>query len=57
MGADLLVSGHIACHDGFDVPNGRQIILDSPECPAGYILFPADRPLTHPELVGCLKTI
>jgi hypothetical protein len=57
MDADLLVSGHIACHDGFDVPNDRQIILDCAECPAGYVLFPADRPLTHPELVGCLKTI
>jgi hypothetical protein len=57
MDADLLVSGHIACHDGFDVPNGRQIIVDCAESPAGYLLFPADRPLTHPELLGCLKMI
>ena len=57
MDADLLVSGHIACDDGFDVPNDRQIIIDCAECPAGYLLFPTDRPLTHAELVGCLRTI
>ncbi len=57
MNADLLVSGHIACHEGFDVPNGKQIIIDCAESPAGYILFPTDRPLTHAELVGCVKTI
>ena len=57
MDADLLVSGHIACEAGSDTPNDRQIILDCAECPAGYLLFPADRPLTHAELVGCVKTI
>ena len=57
MDADLLVSGHIACHDGFDVPNDRQIIVDCAELPAGYLLFPTDRPLTHQDLIGCLKLI
>ena len=57
MDADLLVSGHIACHDGFDVPNNRQIIVDCAELPAGYLLFPTDRPLTHQELIACLKLI
>ena len=57
MDADLIVSGHIACETGHDVPNDRQIIIDCAECPAGYLLIPTDRPLTHPELVGCLRTI
>ena len=57
MDADHLVSGHIACHEGFDVPNNRQIIVDCAELPAGYLLFPADRALTHQELVGCLRII
>ena len=57
MDADLLVSGHIACETGFDVPNDRQIIVDCAECPAAYLLFPADRPLTHAELVGCIRTV
>lgn len=56
MGADLLVSGHIASDAGFLVPNDRQVIVDSAESPAGYVLFPTDRPLTHGELVGCVRT-
>ncbi len=52
MDADLLITGHIPCDRGFDVPNDRQLILDSLGRPAGYCLFPADRPLTHPELLN-----
>ena len=55
MDADFLVSGHIASDDGFSVPNARQVIVDCSESPAGFILFPADRPLTHAELVGCVR--
>src|SRR5204863_288322 len=54
MGADLLVSGHIASHDGFAVPNDRQLIVDCAESPGGFVLFPADRELTHQELVACV---
>ena len=43
--------------DGFDVPNDRQVILDSLGSPAAYCLFPADRPLTHDELLACVKTL
>jgi hypothetical protein len=49
--ADLLITGHIPCDRGFDAPNDRQLILDSMEAPAGCCLFPADRPLTHAELL------
>lgn len=55
--ADLLISGHIPCDDGFAVPNERQLILDSHADPACYGLFPADRPLTHTELVGCVAKL
>ncbi len=57
MNAELLISGHIVAEDGFSVPNNRQIILDCAETPAGFILFPTDRPLTHPELVACVRTM
>jgi hypothetical protein len=57
VGADLLVTGHIPCDTGFLAPNGRQLILDSMKSPAGYCLFPADRPLTHAELVRCAGTL
>lgn len=49
--ADLLVSGHIPTDTGFDVPNPRQLIVDCSQNPAAYVLFPADRPITHDELV------
>jgi hypothetical protein len=55
--ADLLITGHIPCDNGFDVPNERQVILDAAKAPACFCLFPADRPLTHAELVGCVGTL
>jgi hypothetical protein len=33
------------------VPNPRQLIVDCSQTPAAYVLFPADRPITHDELV------
>jgi hypothetical protein len=57
MGADLLVSGHVACESGFAVPNDRQVILDCAETPGGYALIPTARPLTHAELVACVRTM
>ncbi len=54
---DLLVSGHIPSETGYDAPNDRQLIVDCCGTPAAYVLFPADRPLTHAELVGCVRTI
>jgi hypothetical protein len=57
MGADLLVSGHVACEAGFAVPNDRQVILDCAESPGGYALIPTGRPLTHAELVACVRTM
>ncbi len=55
--ANLLITGHTPCERGFDVPNDRQLILDATGSPACYCLFPADRPLTHRELVGCVGTL
>jgi hypothetical protein len=54
VGAELLVSGHIPTDDGYLVPNSRQLIVDCSATPAAYVLFPANRPLTHPELVASL---
>lgn len=55
--ADLLITGHIPISGGFQVPNERQIILDAMRTPAGFCLFPTERPLTHEELVQCVCTI
>jgi Calcineurin-like phosphoesterase len=54
--ADLLITGHIPCADGFAVPNDRQIILDSMKTPAACCLIPVDRPVSHQELVGQVTT-
>jgi hypothetical protein len=55
--ADYLITGHIPSEGGYALPNDRQIILDAMGTPAGYCLFPADRRLTHKELVNCVKTL
>lgn len=55
--ADWLITGHIPCDHGFEAPNDRQLILDCMGTPACYCLFPADRPLTHAELLACVKPL
>jgi hypothetical protein len=55
--ADLLISGHIPCDQGFMAPNDRQIILDALGTPACYCLFPTNRPLTHQELLGMIGVL
>ncbi|VTS01052.1 metallophosphoesterase [Tuwongella immobilis] len=53
--ADLLISGHIACEEGFATPNTKQLIIDSSDRPGAFCLFPTDRPLTQAELVACVQ--
>lgn len=55
--ADFLITGHIPCEKGFEAPNDRQLIVDSMGTPACYCLFPADRPLTQPELLAGVGTL
>jgi hypothetical protein len=55
--ADLLVTGHIPCERGFDVPNERQVILDALGASACCCLFPADRPLTQQDLVQGVQAL
>jgi len=55
--ADLLVTGHIPADDGYTVPNDRQVTVDCSGSPGGYVLFPADRPVTHQDLVAGLGVV
>lgn len=55
--ADLLITGHIPCENGFEAPNDQQLILDTLKDPACYCLFPTDRPLTHAELLECVGAL
>jgi hypothetical protein len=50
--ADLLITGHIPCEQGYMAPNDRQIILDALGTPACYCLFPTNQPLTQRDLLG-----
>ncbi|HEV3079999.1 MAG TPA: metallophosphoesterase [Gemmataceae bacterium] len=57
VGADLLITGHIPCGQGFEAPNSRQLILDALGSPACYCLFPTDRALTQQELLNFVGTL
>lgn len=57
MDADLLITGHIPCEAGFAAPNDRQVILDCILTPAACCLIPLDRPLSHADLLGCVKML
>jgi hypothetical protein len=57
MDADLLISGHVPCENGYDTPNDRQLILDSLGAPACFCLFPTDCPLTLADLVRNVHTL
>jgi hypothetical protein len=53
--ADLLISGHVPCADGYLAPNERQLVLDTMGSPAAFCLFPADQPISHSELIACVR--
>jgi hypothetical protein len=55
--ADLVITGHLPCSNGYDVPNDRQLVLDCLGTPGGYCLFPADRPISQRELIDCVKVL
>ena len=57
MDCELLVSGHIASEQGYATPNDKQLIVDCSESPAGFVLFPANRRLTHADLLKCVRII
>jgi hypothetical protein len=57
VAGDWLITGHIPCDRGFDLPNDRQVILDCTANPACYCLFPLDRPLNRQELVEGIGTL
>jgi hypothetical protein len=57
MDADLLVSGHIASEQGYSIPNDHQVIVDCAESPGGFVIIPADRPITHADLVNGVRII
>ena len=55
--ADLFVTGHQPCDEGFRLANHRQIIIDGTDPYPAYCLFPAKTPITIDELFGCVKLL
>jgi len=57
MDADLLITGHIPCEQGWQVPNEKQLILDCKDELAHFCLFPCDRPLSQAELLAGVQPL
>lgn len=49
---DWLVTGHIACTEGFRIANDRQLIVDCSGQPASFVRFSTCRPTTLRQLVA-----
>ncbi|QDU62081.1 hypothetical protein Pan216_29470 [Planctomycetes bacterium Pan216] len=48
--ADLFVTGHIACEQGYSVPNHRQVIVDCVDEPACCVVVSATEAIEHQQL-------
>jgi Calcineurin-like phosphoesterase len=55
--ADLFVTGHQPCDEGFRQANHRQIIIDGTNPYPCYCLFPALQPLNVESLLACVHLI
>jgi hypothetical protein len=55
--ADLFVTGHQPCDEGFRQANHRQIIIDGTDPNPCYCLFPANLPVTVQSLLSCVRSI
>jgi hypothetical protein len=57
VNADWLITGHVSCANGFDIPNAKQLILDCLGTPAGVCLFPTNRTVYHADLVNGVRLL
>jgi hypothetical protein len=57
VGAELLITGHEPCREGFLTPNDRQVILDCCSEKAAYAILPLQAELTHAELVRRVEVL
>lgn len=51
VGADVLVTGHEPCPEGFAAPNDRQVVIDCCNDIAAVALLPLGNRLTHKEVL------
>jgi hypothetical protein len=55
--ADLFITGHQPCDEGFRQANRRQLIIDGTDPYPAYCLFPASKPVTIESLLAGVKTL
>ena len=55
VGAQLLITGHEPCQEGFVAPNDLQVILDCCGDKAAYALLPVGPALSHAEIMERVK--
>lgn len=57
VGADLFITGHQPCDEGFRQANHRQIIIDGTDPYPTYCLFPAQTPATIESLLEGIRIL
>jgi len=57
MRAEVFIHGHEPCPQGFQVPNGRQVIIDGCGQKATYVILPTGRQLTQREIVERIRPV
>ena len=55
--ARLLITGHEPCCDGYQVPNSRQVIIDSQSDNGCYVILPLNEPLSLPRVVERIERL
>ena len=55
--AEILIHGHEPTEEGFEIPNARQIILDSHGDNGTYLLLPIGKHLSQQELIKRIKRL
>jgi hypothetical protein len=59
IGAEVLVTGHEPCADGLQVPNPRQVIIDTCSANPRYLLMPlsSNGPVTQGRVLECVQRL
>jgi len=57
VGAEIVITGHEPCVQGYLVPNSRQIILDCSGNQACYVMLPTTGKLSQQEIVQRIKSL
>lgn len=55
--ADVLITGHEPCPEGYSAPNQIQIVLDCCGDKAAYVLLSTDRPWTQAEILDRVRRL